>query len=38
VSAETSATTLPRRRPIGFLTDVLNGKDDIERRRTDARK
>ena len=30
--------TLPRRRPIGFLTEVLNGKDDIERRRTDARK
>jgi hypothetical protein len=29
---------LPRRRPIGFLTDMLNGQDDIERRRTDARK
>jgi 1-acyl-sn-glycerol-3-phosphate acyltransferase len=25
---------LPRRRPLAFLTDVLNGADDVERRRT----
>jgi len=28
---------LPRRRPLGFLTDLLNGADDIERRRTTGR-
>ncbi len=27
----------PRRRPLGFLTDLLNGADDIERRRTAER-
>ncbi|HYI66691.1 MAG TPA: lysophospholipid acyltransferase family protein [Candidatus Limnocylindrales bacterium] len=29
---------LPRRRPLAFLTDMLNGADDIERRRTIGRK
>jgi hypothetical protein len=28
---------LPRRRPLGFLTDLLNGAEDIERRRTAGR-
>ena len=28
---------LPRRRPLAFLTDLLNGADDIERRRTIGR-
>jgi 1-acyl-sn-glycerol-3-phosphate acyltransferase len=28
---------LPRRRPLTFLTDLLNGADDIERRRTIGR-
>ena len=28
---------LPRRRPLGFLTDLLNGADDVERRRAAGR-
>jgi 1-acyl-sn-glycerol-3-phosphate acyltransferase len=28
---------LPRRRPLAFLTDLLNGTDDVERRRADER-
>jgi len=28
---------LPRRRPLGFLTDLLNGADEIERRRATRR-
>ena len=28
---------VPRRRPLGFLTDLLNGPDDIERRRSIGR-
>ena len=28
---------LPRRRPLGFLTNLLNGADDIERRRNRGR-
>lgn len=27
---------LPRRRPLAFLTDLLNGADDVARRRTEA--
>ena len=32
-----SEPRLPRRRPLAFLTDMLNGADDIERRRTSGR-
>jgi len=28
---------LPRRRPLAFLTDMLNGEDDIERRKGTGR-
>lgn len=29
----TSEQRLPRRRPLAFLTDLLNGADDVARRR-----